>query len=664
MNSYMPQGYEWRTTRLAQFIARHGYRDLDDLRERAAREPEPFWDQVLDAIGLDWATPYRQTLDLTDGVMWPKWFVGGRLDLVDNLVGKHARATPEKIAIRWEGDGGELRTLSYAALADEVERVAAGLRALGVSEGERIALYLPMVAEAVVTMLAATRIGAVFIPFFSGYGADSVAQRVADCEARVLVCANGYFRRGKRVPMLADARAAARACPSLRHLVVVDRLGLGPLAANDGAAESFAEVDFRALQAASPDRGPASTAWPADQTLMLIYTSGTTGKPKGVVHTHAGFPVKAAQDLLMAFDLRADDTLMWVTDMGWLMGPWMVYGGLTLGATLVLYEGTPDYPDAGRLWQVVERHGVTHFGLSPTLVRLLMATDASLPAPGALDTLRVFGSTGEAWNEAPWRWLFEQVGRSRRPIINYSGGTEIGGGILACFPGLPQKPCSFDGPIPGMAVEVLDSDGRPVCGSVGELAIRQPWPGMTHGFWRDAERYREAYWSVWPDVWVHGDWARVDADGYWFVHGRSDDTIKIAGKRVGPADFESALVSHPLVVEAVAVGIPDELKGETAVCFVTVADSEALAARPWQAWEAELVDHVGRQLGKPLRPAHVHRVEAIPKTRNGKTVRRVMRNAYLGTALGDLSSIENPAAIDAVSALRPSAQAVPDAIGT
>lgn len=654
MNIHTPSDCDWRNTQLARFIARHDYRDLDDLRECAAREPARFWDQVLEAIGFEWVTPYRQTLDLTDGVMWPKWFVGGCVDLVDNLVGKHNRATPTKIAIRWEGDRGELRTISYAELAVEVERVASGLRALGVGEGDRIALYLPMVPEAAVTMLAATRIGAIFIPFFSGYGAESVAQRVADCDARVLVCANGYYRRGKRVPMLDDARAAARACPSLHHLVIVDRLGSGLNFANDAADATYVEVDYRKLP--QPASACPRVAFPADQTLMLIYTSGTTGKPKGVVHTHAGFPVKAAQDLQMAFDLRADDTLMWITDMGWLMGPWMVYGGLMLGATLVLYEGTPDYPDPGRLWQVIERHRVTHFGLSPTLVRLLMANEAGLPAPGALDTLRVFGSTGEAWNEAPWLWLFEEVGQSRRPIINYSGGTEIGGGILACFPGLPQKACAFSGPIPGMAVAVLDSDGQQVRGSVGELAIRQPWPGMTHGFWRDAERYHEAYWSVWPDVWVHGDWARVDAEGYWFVHGRSDDTIKVAGKRVGPADFESALVSHPLVVEAVAVGVPDALKGETVVCFVTATDRAALAQQSWQAWEAELVAHVGRQLGKPLRPARVHRVAAIPKTRNGKTVRRVMRSAYLGTGLGDLSAIENPAAIDALRTLRTAAE--------
>jgi len=651
MNTLTPSGCDWNRTRLAQFIARHGYRDLEDLQRRAAREPERFWNEVIDAIGLDWSTPYERTLDLSGGVMWPKWFVGGRLDLVDNLVGKHARANPQKIAIRWEGDGGERRIIRYGALADAVERVAAGLRALGVGEGDRIALYLPMVPEAAVLMLAATRLGAIFIPFFSGYGADSVAQRIADCDAKVLVCANGYFRRGKEVPMLADARAAARACPSVRHLVVVDRLDRGPDATAKRTSDGpFAEIDFLALLATPP--APAPAPFPADQTLMLIYTSGTTGKPKGVVHTHAGFPVKAAQDLLMAFDLHADDTLMWVTDMGWLMGPWMVYGGLLLGATIVLYEGTPDYPDATRLWQVVERHGVTHFGLSPTLVRLLMANDASLPAPGALDTLRVFGSTGEAWNEAPWRWLYERVGASRRPIINYSGGTEIGGGILACFPGRPQKPCAFDGPIPGMAVEVCDADGRPVRGAVGELAIRQPWPGMTHGFWRDDARYLDAYWAVWPGVWVHGDWARIDDDGYWFVHGRSDDTIKIAGKRVGPADFESALVSHPLVTEAVAIGVPDELKGEGVVCFVTVSDRHALAERRWEDWEAALVEHVGRQLGKPLRPSRVHLVQAIPKTRNGKTVRRLMKSAYLGTSPGDLSSVENPSAIDELRAMR------------
>lgn len=649
MKVFTPSGYEWKGTRLARFIERHGYGSLDQLQEDAERDAPVFWDRVVAEVGLEWSTPYTQTLDMSDGIMWPRWFVGGRLDLVDNIVGKHARRHPDKVAVRWEGDAGEERRITYAELAREVDGMAAGLRALGAGEGSRIAIYLPMVPEAAVILLAAAKIGAISVPMFSGYSADSVVQRVQDAAATVLVCANGYFRRGKPVRMLADALAAADACESVQHVVVVDRLGNGPYAGSEHGGH-YDLCDYATL-AATPADPSAGESFSASDPLMLVYTSGTTGKPKGVVHTHGGFPLKAAQDMVMAFDLREDDTLMWVTDMGWLMGPWMVFGALLLGATIVLCEGTPDYPDAGRLWRIVQRHGVTHLGLSPTLVRLLMGSRDAVPQTGALDTVRVFGSTGEAWNETPWLWLFETVGQSRRPIVNYSGGTEIGGGILACFPGLPQTACGFNGPIPGMAADVVDAEGKPVRGSVGELVLRQPWPGMTQGFWNDPERYEDTYWSALPGLWVHGDWASIDSDGYWFVHGRSDDTIKVAGKRLGPTEFESALVSHPLVAEAVAVGVPDPIKGEAVVCFVTLHDKRS-GQEGWSVWETELSDHVARLLGKPLRPARIHALTQIPKTRNGKILRRVVRNAYIGRPMGDLSSMENPRSIDEVIGLR------------
>lgn len=649
MKVFTPSGYEWKGTRLARFIERHGYGSLDQLQEDAERDAPVFWDRVVAEVGLEWSTPYTQTLDMSDGIMWPRWFVGGRLDLVDNIVGKHARRHPDKVAVRWEGDAGEERRITYAELAREVDGMAAGLRALGAGEGSRIAIYLPMVPEAAVILLAAAKIGAISVPMFSGYSADSVVQRVQDAAATVLVCANGYFRRGKPVRMLADALAAADACESVQHVVLVDRLGNGPYAGSEHGGH-YDLCDYATL-AATPADPAMGEAFGASDPLMLAYTSGTTGKPKGVVHTHGGFPLKAAQDMVMAFDLREDDTLMWVTDMGWLMGPWMVFGALLLGATIVLCEGTPDYPDAGRLWRIVQRHGVTHLGLSPTLVRLLMGSRDAVPQIGSLDTVRVFGSTGEAWNETPWLWLFETVGQSRRPIVNYSGGTEIGGGILACFPGLPQTACGFNGPIPGMAADVVDAEGKPVRGSVGELVLRQPWPGMTQGFWNDPERYEDTYWSALPGLWVHGDWASIDSDGYWFVHGRSDDTIKVAGKRLGPTEFESALVSHPLVAEAVAVGVPDPIKGEAVVCFVTLHDKRS-GQEGWSVWETELSDHVARLLGKPLRPARIHALTQIPKTRNGKILRRVVRNAYIGRPMGDLSSMENPRSIDEVIGLR------------
>ncbi len=650
MKVFTPSEYEWRGTRLARFIARYGYGSLDQLQDDAEIDVSSFWDRVVEEIDLEWVTRYEKTLDLSSGVMWPRWFVGGELDLIDNVVGKHARSVPDKIAIRWEGDCGEERVVSYSELNDEVARVAAGLCSLGMGEGDRLGIYMPMIPEAAVVMLAAASIGVVSVPMFSGYSADSVAERLDDAGASILVCANGYFRRGKSVDMLTDALIAADRAKSVRHVVVVDRLGSGVVRRTRHSTR-YGMLDYGSL-VSTPSGTPEKRSFPPDQTLMLIYTSGTSGKSKGVVHTHSGFPLKSAHDIAMAFDMAEGDTLMWVTDMGWLMGPWMVFGALLLGSTIVLCEGPPEYPDAGRLWRIVQRHGVTHLGMSPTLVRLLMESHEALPPTGALDTLRVFGSSGEAWNETSWLWLFETVGKSRRPIVNYYGGTEIGGGILASFPGLPQTACGFSGPIPGMAVDVVDDNGKPVRCAVGELIVRQPWPGMAHGFWNDPVRYEQSYWATFPGIWTHGDWASVDCDGYWFVHGRSDEAIKVAGKRVGPTEFEAALESHPLVAEAVAVGVPDAAKGETVVCFVTLHDRRSGSDAGWSVWEAELSDHVARLLGKAFRPSRIHVLSQIPKTRNGKILRRVVRNAYIGRPVGDLSSMDNPRAIEEVISFR------------
>ncbi len=653
-HALLASGTRFEQTALSRFLAAYGHADLDALHACAREAPQRFWAEVEDALGLTWARRYHTVCDLSDGPMWPHWFAGGQLDLFDNLIGRIARDDPGRAAVIWEGDDGATRTLSYAQLDLEARRLAAALVRLGVRAGDRIAMYLPMVPETAAVFLAATRIGALVLPLFSGYGADAVASRLKDSGARVMICADGYLRRGRHVEMLAEARAAARLAPDLAHLLVVPRLGT-PWA--DAATPRWREWDYPSLLAAiDPQVGPA--IHDAQAPLMILYTSGTTGRPKGVVHTHTGFPIKAAQDLMMAFDLNPADRLLWITDMGWMMGPWLVYGGLLRGATVVLFEGTPDHPAPDRVWQVVARHQVTHLGLSPTLARLLMAAgDAGLPAAGQLDALRVFGSTGEPWNETPWRWLFDTVGQGRRPIINYSGGTEIGGGILGCFVGLPQKPCGFAGPIPGMLADVLDTDGDSLIdagqtGEVGELALRAPWPGMASGFWRDPARYEATYWSRFAGLWVHGDWARVDADGHWFIQGRSDDTLKIAGKRVGPAEYESALVAHPDVAEAVAVGVPDPVKGEVATCFVTTRPGRAAA--DWSVTEAALIAHVASLLGKPLAPARVHRVGDLPRTRNGKILRRVVRAVWLGTDPGDLGALENPAAVAALAGYRSS----------
>lgn len=636
---WTPGPEQLNRSRALAFARVYGLDGWDALLARAADDPSWFWGAISDHLGLVWSRPYERVLDLSDGQEWPRWYVGGRMNYVASAVDRYLATAPAKIALRWEGEDGATIAWSYQQLAEVVNRIANGLRSLGVGKGDRVGIYLPMLAETAVATLACSRIGAVFIPIFSGYGPEAVATRLNDAEAKLLITADGYFRRGQVVAMKQTADAAVALSPTVERVIVVRRAG------GQVAWDAARDVWWDELAASSAaDCELEDTA--ADDPYMLIYTSGTTGLPKGTVHIHAGFPVKAAQDLAFCFDLQADDTLCWVTDLGWMMGPWLIAGGLIAGAAIMLYEGTPDYPEPDRLWQVVERHGITTLGISPTLVRALMGKGDEWVDRHTLPTLRALGSTGEPWNPGPWRWAFEHIGKGRCPIVNYSGGTEISGGIVSATTIHPQKPCAFTGPIPGVPADVVDDNGESVRGSVGELVIRGPWVGMTSGFWRDRERYLAAYWSRMPGLWVHGDWAMVDADGYWYILGRSDDTLNVAGKRVGPAEIESAAVAHPEVQEAAAIGVPHAIKGEAIVVFAILRPGSL----PSDALRAEIRETVASQLGKPLQPERVLFVSDLPKTRNAKIMRRVIRARYLGqTDLGDLSSLENPAAVEEIA---------------
>jgi acetyl-CoA synthetase len=640
----------WRPTadtiarsRLTAFMRQHGLADLPALLERSVAEPEWFWRAVFDDLGIEFYEPFTRVLDVSRGPAWAQWCVGARLNIVHNCLDKWAgTATDTRPAIRWEGEEGVSRTLTYAELRADTNRCANALRSLGVAKGDRVALFLPMGPELAAAFFAVVKIGAVVLPLFSGYGADAVAARLQDAEATVLITGDGFWRRGQRVAMKAVADEAAAASPSVQHVVVVSRLG-------EATASHSRDVLWSSLVDHQPDIADTERT-SAEDPLMLIYTSGTTGRPKGAVHTHCGFPIKAAQDMAHAFDIQPGDTMYWVSDIGWMMGPWELFGMSLLGGTSVLYDGALDYPGPDRLWALVERHGVNILGVSPTLIRALMKHGDGPVRAHDLSSLRILGSTGEPWNPEPWRWLFDTAGGGRVPIINYSGGTEVSGGLVAGNVITPLKPAAFAGPPPGIAADVVDDQGRPVRNRVGELVVRAPWIGMTRGFWRDAERYEQTYWSRFPGVWVHGDWAVIDDDGLWYILGRSDDTIKIAGKRLGPAEVESVLVEHEAVLEAAAIGVPDEMKGQALVCFCVLRAGHT----PDAALERELTALVAARLGKPLKPAAVLFVPDLPKTRNAKVMRRVIRSAYLGDPPGDLSSLENPQAVTAIAAQAPS----------
>jgi acetyl-CoA synthetase len=639
--AWKPSPEEAQGSRLWKFLSQHGCESYQQLCRKAAEQPEWFWDAMVKDLGIVWRTPYQKVMDTSDGTPFTHWFVGGTLNAYDTAVDRHARNHPDGLALLAESEDGSVTRLTYGELADAVGKAAAGLKSIGIKRGTSVGLYLPLVPQTVIALLACARLGAVVVPLFSGFGAEAIRQRLSDADTQVLITANGAMRRGRPVPMKAVADTAAEGLPALERMVVVDCSPAMEMPMQAGRDLFWSEL-------VSNSHPPAGVeAMRPDEPFLLLYTSGTTGRPKGTVHGHAGLPIKAAQDWAYGMDVRAGERMMWVTDMGWVMGPLLAFGCLMLGATAVLYDGAVDYPDPGRAWAVAARHELTHLGISPTMIRVLMAAGESWPARVRLPRLRALGSTGEPWTPEAWEWLFDQVGQRRVPIINYSGGTECGGGILCGNFLTPCKPGSFSGPIPGVDAAVFNERGEPVRGEVGELVIRQPYVGMTYGFWKDPERYLETYWSRWPGTWVHGDFAMVDqdGDGLWYILGRSDDTIKVAGKRVGPAEVEAAALDGTGVAEAAAVGVPDPMKGQSVVVFAVArpdADQGAIAGAVAQSVE--------RSLGKPFRPAAVHVIPRLPKTRNGKILRRVIRNVFLGDPPGDLSSTDDTQLLDLIRA--------------
>lgn len=635
--AWSPDPETTASTNTARFMATHGITDFDELVARSSLEPEWFWEAVVDFLDLPFDPHWRAVRDTSRGHPWATWFIGAGFNMSVACLDKWTADEPDRVAIRSQKESGETREMTYAQLQELTERVAGALLTMGVRKGDAVAVYLPMSLEAAASLLAVARIGAIFIPVFSGYAAEAVATRLEDPKPKVMICANGFQRRGRLVPMKETADEAAALAGRIDHMLVVDYVERETTPMTAGRDLWWHDLILR-----SP-RAPAVETW-AEDPVLIAYTSGTTGRPKGAVHVQAGLTVAIAEEGSFQADLRRDDVLMWVTDMGWIMGPWSIIAALSNGAAVATYDGAPDHPGPDRIWRVAAELGVTMLGLSPTLVRALQPHGADLAKSQDLTSLRKFGSTGEPWNPEPWWWLFRDVGDGARPIINISGGTEVGVCILSVNLMQGIKPTALGKPSLGMDADVYDDAGKPVRGEVGELVIRGSWPGMTRGFWGEPDRYLDTYWSRFDDTWVHGDWASIDDDGFWYLHGRSDDTLNVAGKRIGPAEIESVAVALDEVIMAAAVGVPNRVKGETIALFLVPAPGvhpdASLSTRVEQACEDAL--------GKSFRPSVIHFVSDLPRTRSQKVMRRVVKAVALGDDPGDLTSLENPASIEAL----------------
>jgi acetyl-CoA synthetase len=609
--------------------------EYERLYRWAKDDPEGYWGEQAKLV--DWFEPPNKILEWD--LPHAKWFVGGKLNVAHNCVDRHLKTRGEKTAILWESEDGQTQRISYRQLHERVCRFANLLRSLGVRAGDAVAIYLPMIPDLTVALLACARLGAVHSVIFGGFSSVALADRIGDCAAKVLVTADGGYRRGRIVPLKATADQALETCPSIESVIVVRRTG-EPVGWKVGRDHWLHELETKA-SADSP-----AEPFDAEHPLYILYTSGTTGKPKGVLHTSAGYLLQCQWSMRLIFDLREDDIYWCTADIGWVTGhSYIVYGPLANGATVVMYEGAPDFPAKDRFWQLIERHKVTILYTSPTAVRSFMAWGRQWVDGHDLGSLRLLGSVGEPINPAAWKWYAETVGKNRCPVVDTWWQTETGSILISPLPGAtPAKPGSATLPLPGIVPNVVNLQGQPVRpGETGYLVIERPWPSMLRTIYGDDERFQRDYWKRIPGVYFTGDAAQRDADGYFWILGRVDDVIKVAGHRLSTMEIESALVSFPAVAEAAVVARPDEMKGEAVVAFVTLRAGSA----PSTELRDRISEHVAATIGAIALPAEVRFAQALPKTRSGKIMRRLLRElAQKGNVTGDTTSLEDLAVIE------------------
>lgn len=610
-----------------------GIKDYDELIEKA-KNLEWFWGAMAEEF-LEWYQPYEKVLDWRPP--WAKWFIGAKYNIVHDALDRHVESwRKNKVAYIFEGERGDVKKLTYRDLFVEVNKLANALKDIGVKKKDKVGIYMPMIPELPIAMLACAKIGAIHSVVFSGFSAKALRERVNDARVQVVITCDGFYRRGKEIPLKKQTDEALEWAPTVRHVIVFKRTG------QDVPWNGDRDLWWHEVTAHQPNTC-TTEKMDANDTLYLLYTSGTTGRPKGVIHAHGGYAVGTATTLNWVFDLKDEDVWWCAADIGWVTGhSYIVYAPLILGVTSIIYEGAPDYPKPNRWWSIIEKYGVTVLYTSPTAIRMHMRYGERWAKQHDLSSLRLLGSVGEPINPEAWIWYYTHIGGERCQIMDTWWQTETGSFVIAPLPITHLKPGAATRPLPGFSAEVFNEKGEPILQSGGELVLSTPWPSMLRGLYNAPERYKNIYWSKFSGVYLAGDIARVDEDGCFWIQGRADDVLKISGHRISNSEIESALVSHPNVAEAAAIGKPHPIKGESICVYVVLREgidhSDML--------RTQLMQHVGNEIGKIARPDEIWFVKDVPKTRSGKIMRRIVRAKAIGESPGDISTLRNPEAVE------------------